>query len=125
VYYSTQKIKQAFWNGIIFTKGLVMGFRIANRNGRYGMRAFCDHCGVEVVNNKCNVLSLRHFDEGCSEPVVIACKGRCTDAVDPKGKLANDELGRSVLQLAANANIDLAEEMETARIFNAIAEGSL
>ncbi len=106
-------------------KGLVMGFRIANRNGRYGMRAFCDHCGVEVKDDECNVLTLRRIDEGDSEPITIACKVHCTDAIDPKRRMANQELGQCVLHLTVNANIDVAEEMETAQMLHRLSGGML
>ena len=84
-----------------------MGFMIARRNGRYGMRAFCDRCGKEVIDGMCNVLSRRDIAEGSEADIKIACKAVCTDAIDPKGKLANQELGVSVVYLTNNARIDV------------------
>ena len=94
-----------------------MGIRIANRGGRYGTKAFCDNCGCEVFDGGCNVLTLRHFDEGHSEPIVIACKRHCTDVVDPDRQMANAELGQVWIELAANAGIDVNEAAETKSIF--------
>jgi hypothetical protein len=89
-----------------------MGFRIARKNYRYGMRAFCDNCGKEVVDGECNVLSARDIEEGRSVEVMVACKVGCTDKIDPRRLMANQELGQCILHLTTNARIDVAKERE-------------
>ena len=91
-----------------------MAFMIAQRNGRYGMRAFCDCCGREVVDGECNVLSKKSMENGENAEIFITCKGDCTDAIDPNKKLGFLELGQSVFYLVNNAKIDLAREKNMA-----------
>jgi hypothetical protein len=84
------------------------------------MRSFCDHCGKEVLNGECNILAARNIDENDDAEIMIACKFGCTDKVDPKKQMANQELGQCVLHLTVNAKIDVHEEMETAtQMYNA------
>ena len=83
-----------------------MAFMIARRNGRFGMRAFCDWCGEEVIDGHCNILSPRQIEEGCEVEIKIACKVGCTHGIDPKNRLANMELGACILYLKNNAKID-------------------
>jgi hypothetical protein len=84
-----------------------MGLKITNRDYRYGMRAFCDHCGEEVLDGQCNVLSSREIPEGGEVDFVIACKHPCTKAIDPRNRLANQELGECLVYLINNAKVDI------------------
>jgi hypothetical protein len=60
------------------------------------------------------------IDEGDSAPIAIACKGHCTNAVDPLKKLANQELGMSVFFLVNNAKIDMKRQAEVADGFSGL-----
>ena len=91
-----------------------MAFMVAQRNGRYGMRAFCDCCGREVIDGECNVLSKKWMEHGENAEIYIACKGNCTDTIDPHKKLGWMDLGQSVFYLVNNAKIDLAREKDLA-----------
>ena len=91
-----------------------MAFMISQRNGRFGMRAFCDCCGREVVDGECNVLSKKLMEHGENAEIFIACKVGCTNAIDPNKKLGFLELGQSVFYLVNNAKIDLAREKNMA-----------
>lgn len=91
-----------------------MAFMISQRNGRYGMRAFCDCCGREVVDGECNVLSKKSMEHGENAEIFIACKVDCTNAIDPHKKLGWMDLGQSVFYLVNNAKIDLAREKDLA-----------
>jgi hypothetical protein len=79
------------------------------------MRAFCDNCGREAVRDVCNVLAARNIEEGDDAEILIACKVDCTIKIDPKGLMANQELGQCVLNLTVNCKIDVRKEMEFAQ----------
>ena len=89
-----------------------MALEIASEGGRYGMRAHCDYCGIEVTDGDCNVLSDRLIADSGSVAVKIACKSPCTWKLDPERKMANQELGRCIFHLVNNAKIDIDRERE-------------
>lgn len=93
-----------------------MGFKISNRKGRFGMRAFCDVCGKEVTDGDCNVLTKRIINEGENAEITIACKAQCTDNFDPSKDMANQELGMCIFHVINNSGIDIQRASEIAQL---------
>lgn len=88
-----------------------MSIKMTKRNGWYGVRAYCDCCGAEVKSGKCNVLSSRNIKPGQEADLLIACKNECTKKFDPDNEMTNMEFGWFVLSMAANAGVDIQDEI--------------
>jgi hypothetical protein len=63
------------------------------------------------------MLSLREFDSNKTVPMFIACKGQCTNKLDPHNDYANQELRQCLLYLAVNSAIDVEKTMQEQRRF--------
>jgi hypothetical protein len=75
---------------------------------------YCDACGSEAIEGMANILSQRWLKEGQHAFAFIACKGDCTNKLDPGKQMANQELGRSLLSVLANAGVDLEKTIKNA-----------
>ena len=87
------------------------------KNDLFGVFACCDACGKIVKDRECNMLSLREFGANETVSMFIACKGQCTDKLDPHDDYANQELGQCLLYFAVNSAVDVEKAMQEQRRF--------